>query len=553
MLTRVLRTVTGSLCTIAAISLVVAGCEPQSRLGSNEGHETSKLASGAPSPTGRFSLTIYSAANPATFDPQELLENQFSGRYSNGYSNVVATPGFGVVREVRPMQLAASVSRLEFTDVAAGIDPTTVAFQSLTAPGTTSVLEQNFDYDLASADRILEKYTGQDVEMTLASTSRYSAKKSGDFDTSIVRGKLLSATGGSYVIRTNEPPNQLILVTMSDVVAVRLADSNIGLVVKPTLNWKVEAAQAGEHQVQVTYQTDGLTWRADYSLLIAPDDKTADLSAWVTLLNGSGISYPDASLKLVAGDVQRFVSPTRRERIQVTNSLFSGGGNGSTGFAEKSFFEYHLYTLGRTTSLNNNSTKQIELFPPKLQVPVEKLYVYNGLTPSEREYLYSGQDSFGDDFGKGGNKKVDIYVRLLNSEANHLGIPLPAGRLRSYKVDAADGNREFTGEDVIQHTSKDEPILAHLGAAFELPVERKQTDFKDAGNTATESFEITLHNHKDVPVTVTIRELLYRHLNWEILKASDKWSKQDYRTIHIPVEVPANDEKKVTYTVKYSW
>jgi hypothetical protein len=395
------------------------------------------------------------------------------------------------------------------------------------------------------------------VIVTLTSSS-WKSPKNDNVEPTTVRGTLLSSASGSYVIRTTDSRRELVLASMQNVESVRLADSNTGLVVKPTLNWKVESKQAGPQHVQVTYQTDGLTWRADYSLLIAPDDKTADLSAWVTLLNGSGISYPDASLKLVAGNVQRFVSPTRAQRVQATNSLFSAGfgqsgGSSQIGFSEKSFFEYHLYTLGRTTSLNNNSTKQIELFPPKRNVPVEKLYVYDGLSPEEREFIYANRDMPGDDFGRLGNKTVDIYVRLFNSESNRLGIPLPAGRIRSYKVDAADGSREFTGEDVVQHTPKDEPIMARLGTAFELTAERKQTDFQRTDHSATESIEITLHNHKDVLVPVMIRELLYRGLNWEITASSDKWTKQDYRTIHFPIKVSAKGEKKVTYTVKYTW
>jgi hypothetical protein len=504
-------------------------------------------------------LTVYSTADPATFSPQDLLADQLSrDGYGGGAPNVVFTPGFGVVREVRAMQMAAGTNRLEFSNVAAGIDPTTVAFQSLTAPQSTTVLEQNFDYDLASAQQLMQKYIGQDVTMTVssvASTPWSPTRTAGE--TSIIKGTLLSTSGGSYVIRAGEPARGLTLVSMQNVVSVGLADSTLGFVVKPTLNWKVEAKQAGEHQVQVTYQTDGLTWRADYSLLISPDEKTGDLSAWVTMVNGSGMSYPEARLKLVAGTVQRFVSPSRLQRYQqVTNQLFSlgqGGGGGGGGFEEKSFFEYHLYTLGRSTSLNNNSTKQIELFPPRQQVPLEKIYVYNGLSATQREFLYHNPNGLNDEFGAIGNKSVDIYVRLKNSEANHLGIPLPAGRLRTYKIDPADESREFIGEDVVQHTPKDESILARLGTAFELVGERRQTEFTRSGQTATESFEIKLRNHKNTAATVIIRELLYRGLNWEILQSSDKWEKLDYRTIHIPIEVPANGEKKITYTVKYSW
>lgn len=535
-----------------ALALALASCAPN-RLQPNsvarpEVAAFSDSKAGSAANANDFSLTVYSSADPATFNPQDLFQEQ----YSNGYnsSGVVYAPGFGVVRQIRPIQLVVGLNSLQFDDVATGIDPTTVTFQSLTAPIQTTVLEQNFEFDLANADKLLQKHLGHEVSLTVNQPGTDSSRQP-----AIIRGKLLSTLGASYVIQTDDPRQPLVMVSTQNISTIRLAGTDAALVSKPTLNWKVQSEQAGTHRVQVSYQTDGLTWRADYSLLISQDETTADLSAWVSLLNGSGIGYDNAQLKLVAGNVQRFESPNRAQRAYVTNTLFSGAGANVAGggFQEKSFFEYHLYTLPRRTSIPNNSTKQIELFPPKLRVPLEKMYVYNGLSAAERQMFYRSPDQIGDDFGLVGNKNVDIYVRFKNSEANHLGIPLPAGRIRTYKTDPADGAREFVGEDVIQHTPKDEKIMARLGTAFELVGERKQTNFERAGRTITESFQITLRNHKDAAVTVIIRELMYRGLNWEILSSSDKWEKQDYRTIHVPVEIPANGEKQVTYTVRYSW
>jgi hypothetical protein len=224
------------------------------------------------------------------------------------------------------------------------------------------------------------------------------------------------------------------------------------------------------------------------------------------------------------------------------------------GFEEKSFFEYHLYTLGRETSLADNSTKQIELFPAKANVPVSRTFVYYGLEPQYRFFIppEPNQDR---NLGTQSNKKVDIYLQLKNSEANGMGIPLPAGRIRVYKKDEADSAQEFIGEDVIQHTPKDEEVLIKLGSAFDIVGERKQTDFSANydGHVITESFEITIRNHKKEDVHVIIKENLLRWTNWEITKSSDKWEKQDYRTIHIPIDVPPDGTKKVTYSVKYTW
>jgi hypothetical protein len=224
------------------------------------------------------------------------------------------------------------------------------------------------------------------------------------------------------------------------------------------------------------------------------------------------------------------------------------------GFEEKPFFEYHLYTLGRETSLSNNSTKQIELFDARSNVPVTKTYVYYGL-PENMRYWVTPEPNQDRNLGNQSNKKVDIYLQIKNTQKNGMGIPLPAGRMRVYKRDEADKTNEFIGEDVIQHTPKDEEVLVKLGTAFDIVGERKQTDFHAdyGGHVITESFEIKLRNHKDQPVHVLVRETLFRWTNWEITKSSDKWEKVDARTIHFPVDVPANGDKTVTYSVKYTW
>jgi hypothetical protein len=277
------------------------------------------------------------------------------------------------------------------------------------------------------------------------------------------------------------------------------------------------------------------------------DDNAADVGAWVTILNQSGASYADAKLKLVAGQVQR-VQPQRRVVTMAARQLARAE---APQFAEKSFFEYHLYTLQRTTTIANNSTKQIELFPTHRDVPVEKLFVYYGLS-GMGNYSSPAIDR---ELGTQSNKQVDIYLRLANTEKNGLGLPLPAGRVRVYKKDEADAANEFIGEDVIQHTPKDEKILVKLGSAFDIVGERKQMNFNVDENKRemTETIEVTLRNHKTTPAKVIVKENLFRWLNWSITESSDKYEKQDSRTVHFPVEVPANGEKKVVYTVKYTW
>jgi hypothetical protein len=303
----------------------------------------------------------------------------------------------------------------------------------------------------------------------------------------------------------------------------------------------------------VTYQTTSLTWRADYTLTLDSAEDAADLGAWVTIMNQSGASYPDARLKLVAGDVQRIQPP---QPIYMPRSVAGlAGAAPENGFVEKPFFEYHLYTLRRSTSLSNNSTKQIELFDPKLGVPVTKNYVYFGAGDQLRYWTYANGPNLESSLGTQANKKVDVYLLLKNTEKNGLGIPLPAGRIRAYKRDEADGSSEFIGEDVIQHTPKDEDVMMKLGSAFDIVGDRRQTDFtvNSSGHESTESFEIKLRNHKADPVHVIVRENLYRSANWEITASSDPWDKKDFRTIEFPVDVPKDGEKTVTYTVRYTW
>jgi hypothetical protein len=298
-----------------------------------------------------------------------------------------------------------------------------------------------------------------------------------------------------------------------------------GLITKPTLVWKLNAQQGGEHNALVSYQTDNITWRADYSIALNKDDTAADVSSWITLVNESGASYPNARLRLVAGDVHRI------ETAQHRGGLLAGGRGGESPAQERPFFEYHLYTIARPTSIANNSTKQIEL------------------------QAYTDRDIRDE-----ANKKVDVYLQLKNTEKSGLGIPFPAGRIRVYKRDEPNqadadpaGSLEFIGEDKIDHTPKDEEILVRVGSAFDVTGQHKQTDFVQEGKELSESFEIKLSNHKKEPAKVLVKETLFRWSNWQITASSDKFEKHNSRTIYIPVEVGAGQEKTVTYTVKYTW
>ncbi|MCG3135533.1 MAG: hypothetical protein HMLKMBBP_03232 [Planctomycetes bacterium] len=479
------------------------------------------------------SLTVYSSADPAGFDPQQFVTQQRNGWDRNWVSQV---PGFGVVKETRRIPVEQGRNDLRFTDVAVFIDPTTVSFRDLTDPGT-AVLEQNFQFDLVSPSKLIEKYI--DREITHETT------KDGQV-VATLKGKVLSVNQGMVVLQTADGIR--FLSSMDP--GIRLPSLPDGLLTKPTLVWKLDALQGGDHRVRTTYQTAGLTWRADYNVVLNGDDTRADISAWVSLLNLSGATFKDTKLKLVAGDVQRVQAP-RPSRGPMTGAKARSAA--AEGFEEKAFFEYHLYTLPRKTDVLQNSTQQITLFPAANGVNVEKLLVYYGA--AETAYWNFGSPATDRDLRPSGNPKLDVYVRFRNEKANAMGMPLPKGKVRVYKQDDADGTLEFVGEDLIDHTPRDEQVLVKLGQAFDVVGERTATDFtiNTGRKEMIETFRITLRNHKDAAQKVLVKENLYRWTNWEITAKSDEFSKIDSRTIHFDVNVPPRGEKQVTYTVRYTW
>jgi hypothetical protein len=291
-------------------------------------------------------------------------------------------------------------------------------------------------------------------------------------------------------------------------------------------------------------------WHSDYVLVSNNDDTKLDLNAWVTIDNNSGAVYKDAKLKLVAGDVHR--APMPMSRMMAADGMASGMKRSAPSFEEKSFFEYHLYTLQRPATLRENETKQIEM-ASAADVPVKKLFIYDGaagIASGEYNDYYRTEPNYGTQ----GQKKVAVSLEFQNSKKNNLGMPMPAGRIRVYKKDT-DGSLEFIGEDSIDHTPKDEKVRVRMGNAFALVGERKRTNFRSQvdDKRVEESFEIRLRNHKDTDATVTVVEHLYRWNNWKVEEASQKWTKKDAQTVEMEVAVPKDGEAVVTYSVLYTW
>jgi hypothetical protein len=497
----------------------------------------------APQPTHSTSLTIYSSALPGAIPPEMYrpLPASMNGGYNPYQGQPI--PGYAVVRQERTLPIARGRSQIRFADVAALIDPTTVTFTDLTDPDGTHILEQNYQFDLVGQAKLLERYIDRVI-----SVQQYA----GDKGMETVTGTLLSATGGNIILRRDHGD----LWSSASYYNVMFPALPEGLITRPTLVWDVESAQAGDHRARVSYQTTGMTWWADYNILFADgkdaNSGTLDLGAWVSIINQSGASYPDSALKLIAGDVQR-ITPQGVVYPAAAMDERLGTRGGAPGFEEKAFFEYHLYTLGRPTTLPDSSTKQIELFPAAHGVPCDKVLVYYGVPEQYRAFY--GQPMVDQQYGTESNKKVDVYLRFKNEEAAGLGMPLPAGRIRVSKLDPADGSLEFIGEDVIGHTPKNEQVLIKLGSAFDVVGERLQTDFKADYDRRwmEETVQIKLRNHKAEDVQVIVKENLYRWTNWEIIKPSTQFEKFDSRTIHFPVTVEKDGEATVTYTVRYTW
>ena len=477
------------------------------------------------------SLTIYSSADPAGFNPQQFIAQQRGGF---NYNSAWGVPGFGVVKQVRDVNLKKGVNEVPFSDVARFLDPTTVSFRDLSDAGT-QVLEQSFKFDLVSPTKLLESYLDKNVTVSVQEGN----------DVRTVSGTLLSANQGQLVLKA---PQGLEILPAGNA-QVRLGSMPEGFLTKPTLLWLLDAKTGGKHQIRTTYQTGGLTWRADYNLVLNAADTAADMTAWVSILNVSGMSYPDTNLKLVAGDVQRVVP--KHQRMAVMERAYGASDPPVAGFEEKAFFEYHLYTLPRKTSILSNMTQQLTLFPAVQGMSITKELLYAPTWQASP----GNQPNTNTNWDPAAGQKVGVYVSFKNDKDNKMGMPLPGGRLRAYKEDPDDGTLEFVGEALINHTPRNETVRFKLGNAFDVVGERTRTDFSinKAGKTMSESIKIEIRNQKDVAQSVVIRERLFRWKNWDLLEKSAPYKKLDANTIEWKVDVPPEGSRTITYTVKYTW
>ena len=422
----------------------------------------------------------------------------------------------GLVKDVRETRLPTGLHETEFTDVAAQIDPTTVHLKSLTDPAGLRILEQNYEYDLLSSQKLMEKYVGRMVRLY-------------NTDGTYLEAKLLSTAGPVFEIN-----GQIHLGHNGRLVLPSLPEN---LVSKPTLVWLLRNALAGPQRVEASYLTGGITWKADYVLVLNPADTKADVTGWVTIDNRSGATYGNAALKLVAGDVNRAVDGRRSQRAMEITTKAASMAEAARDFKSEGFFEYHLYTLDGRTTIKDNQTKQLTLMAAG-DVPVVKQLIY-----------YGAQDYYRTSYGVPmSNQKIGVYFDIKNSKDNRLGVPLPKGKVRVYKADAS-GSQQFVGEDWIDHTPKDERVKIKMGDAFDLVGERTQKEWrKIASNLYEVEWEISLRNHKKEDQTVTVIEPVPG--DWQVLTSTHAWEKPEAHTLKFQVPVPKEGASKLTYRVR---
>jgi len=439
----------------------------------------------------------------------------------------VYNSNIALVRDVRTLQLPRGTFDLQFMDIAATVNPATVHFRSLSEPDRVSVLEQNYEYDLLEPDKLLRKYVGRDVTLVRRREDN---------------GRTIEEPVTARLLSYNQAPvwqigNEIVTGLGAD--HIRFPELPGNLFSRPTLIWSLSNDGGARHRVEASYLATNVKWNADYVLTVARDDKTADIDGWVTVTNGSGTGFRNATLQLVAGDLNRVYSPAammeqadRLERVAV---------NVAKEMTREAFSDYHLYSLGRKTTVNNNQTKQVSMLDAT-GFPIVKRYVVDGQAFYYRNAQHPGSPI---------KDVVQVYYQFKNEGRAGLGIPMPAGVVRVYQSDSRGGT-QFVGEDRIQHTPSDETLKLKIGNAFDVVAERKQTDFEKIGSNVYEiEYEVVLRNHKTAPVAVEVNEPIGG--TWRILRSSHQGTRTDAWAAQFSVPVAANGSATLNYRVRVTY
>lgn len=468
-------------------------------------------------------LAVTAAISMPSFAVDGLTEFRSTLNDQKSIAVTIYNGNLALVKDVREVKLKKGLNAIALRDVSAKIRPETALLRSINAPGSLSLLEQNFDYDLLSPAKLLEKYVGKTV--TIVKTNPATGAETSEMAT------VLSANQGVVLKIGNRIETGMPGRIVYEDVPANLRD-------RPTLITQINNKGTRNQTVELSYLTGGLGWKADYVAELNDKEDRLDLSGWVTLSNTSGASYQNAKLQLVAGDVNR-VQPRRRAMAKTMRGDVMMT-EAAAPISEEGLLEYHLYTLDRPTTIAENQTKQVALLSAS-GIPTHKSLLLRGA-----EYYYRSQ------YGQIGSKmKVDVFVEFSNKQASKLGMPLPKGIMRVYKKDR-NGNAQFVGEDAIDHTPKNETVRLKLGSAFDVTADKKQTDFKKASKREYRTaFEITLKNAKKEAVIVTVQEPIGG--DWKILSESAPHKKMNSHLAQWKIKVPAEGKTTLTYRaiVKY--
>lgn len=471
---------------------------------------------------------------------------QQNQNHNSGPALTIYNQNLAVVRTSVDLNLKPGSNEVTTTKVTSQLEPDSVVLRDRAGRHPVQIEEQNYDAAIATQQWMLQKYEGRTIDF------KRSYVENGQEKTDLIPGKILraEANGTQPLIEVNGTM-QFQLPGLP----VFPASTN-GLLLKPTLRWEIYSKDEAQFPAELSYLTRGFNWNATYNVVAAEAESAGsgvepvDIVGWVTISNDSGTDFTNARIKLMAGDVA-----VHRPSGQPAGWIRTGASVGQSVMVsprpvtQKSFDDFHLYNLNRIVTLKDRETKQVE-FLRVTGVPVRRKYVYDGAEPLP--YWQYGQVYTQEGWGVASTKKVHIEQEFVNSKANHLGMPLPAGVVRFYRTDS-DGQMEFVGENTIDHTPEGGKIRLSTGTAFDVTGERKQTEFHVGSNTMDESYLITVKNAKDKPVDVDVVEHLFRAVNWEIVDKSSNYEKRDSSTVAFPITVPAHGQQQVSYTVHYSW
>ncbi len=457
---------------------------------------------------------------------------------------------FAVVRQDLPLDLKSGENQFNMNDITMHVEPDSVILRDPSGKHPLQVLEQNYRADPVSQMSLLSLYEGRTIDFELP-------------DHSTIKGKVIRS---GYVRPDYFNPNNYGVGAEEPIIEVAgqlrfglpgtpvFPDLTAETILKPRMEWLLATDKPGKFPAEFSYITGGMSWQADYNIVAPEKGEVVDIVGWVTIDNRTGKVFENARIKLMAGDVNKIQNPMEARKVMRAMAMDAAAPM-APAVTEKAFDEYHLYTLERATTLRDRETKQVE-FIHASGVASKQLYVYDGAKIDFNRYGGWNWENIRNDhsYGTESNPKIWVMREFVNSQANHMGMPLPKGRVRFYRRND-DGQMEFTGENMIDHTPKDETVRIYTGNSFDLTGERRRTNYTvdNKQDAATETFEIKVRNHKKDAVEIRVVEHLYRGKNWTVAANSDKYVKKDSQTIEFPIMVPPDGEKVITYTARYTW